>query len=127
VIVHVKGVHGCAVQHAQAPELGRSLVEVIDVGQDAGLRVAALNGDERRFAEPIQTAREAPQLDLRRDADLIADFEQGPITLGGAEGMDRLLRGPGWRRGDARAADLPYHVHVTPGTFQALPALAFVI
>ena len=65
VVVHVEDVHASAAEQSQAREVGAALVEVVDVGQDAGVRVAGLDGDEGGLAEPAERLREAPDLDLR--------------------------------------------------------------
>ena len=72
---------------------------------------------------------EKPQnFDFRHDADLIADVQQRPITLGDAVEIGQLhVLCPGRWGGDAQAAHLAYKIHVAPGLFQTFGPAGVVI
>src|SRR5207253_1624747 len=107
VIVAVQDVHHRAAQELQAVDVGTALVEVIDVREDARLRMAALQGNQRSLSQPAQRARGPPELDLGHDADLLAYVQESAVTLSSLEETQiGLIRRPrGWG-GDALAADL---------------------
>ena len=105
----------------EAGEVGAALVQVIDVGQHAGLRMAAFHGHQHRLAQPVERFGKAPHFDLRHDADVIAQRQQRAITLGHLQVIDIGNIGRARRRcRDAFAADLLDEVHVAPRLLQAL-------
>src|SRR6185437_15340848 len=96
--------------------------------QDARLLVATLDGNEHRLTQPGQCLRDAPNLDLRNDADLCADVQERPIALGDSQqrNIGSLCRAGG-RRGDACAANLFHPIHAAPRVLQSLLALGVVV
>ena len=128
IVVHVQDVQGRTVEQVDAAEAGAALVEMINVGQDARVLVAALDGDQGGLAQPTQRLREAPDLDLRDDADSFPEVQQRAIALGhGQQGNVAPIGGPGGRSGDALAADLLHHVHAAPRVLQPFLALGVVV
>lgn len=128
VVVHVEDVDRRAGQELQPLDARASLVQVVDVGQDAGPRVARLDGDERCLAEPAQRFGMAPDLNLGHDAELLAEFEQGAVALGDSVEVDVGAVGDAYRRrGEAEAADLADHLHVPPRLLEGLLAAGVVI
>ena len=127
-VVHVHHLQRRPAEQPQAAVAGAALVQVEDVGQHAGFRVAAVDGHQSTFAQPAQRPREAPQLHLRNDADLLAGVHEGAVALRGPRQGEVGLVGRAHGRGrQPPAADLLDHVHRPPGVLQPLPATGLVV
>ena len=82
------------------------------------------NVDRRAHAAYRSVA--APHLDLRHDTDLVADFQQRAVTLGGRHWIDRAT-GTRRRSGYALGPELCEQIHVELGLLKSLRALGIVI
>src|SRR5262249_32493562 len=128
IVIHVEDVVAGARNQTQTIEVTAALVDVIQVGEDAGPGMAALDGNEIGLGEPARALGQAPDLQHGDAADLLAGIEQGAIALGGAVEVEVRLVGSAGRRGrHATTAQLANHIHGSLGFFHALGPAAVVI
>ena len=116
----MKDVNRQAAEQVEGLERRAALVEVVDVGQQAGIGVTAGEGDVGGLSEGRQRLGEAPHLNLGYDAHLVAQ------VLGSAEAIGQDVEAHTFLVGDARgrrgypgSAKLPYQVHAPAAFFKA--------
>jgi hypothetical protein len=112
----------------QAFETGPASEDVVDVQQQAGVGMVALDGDHRRLADRAQRLRRSPDLQLGHHAHFAAQFEHRAIALGDLAQVHagNLVDARGGRC-DPFAADLGDQIHVTTKLVHRLLAACVVV
>ena len=128
IVVHVDDLQGRGTEQLETGEFGPALVNMIDIGQQAGTRMSAFDHGEDRLAQAVQVLGKAPYLQFRHHPHLIPQLEQDTVAPGHLHQVEqRATSRPSRGCCEALAAQLGHEVHVSLGLLESLGPLGWII
>ena len=128
VVVEVKGLHGLGAHHLEPFKGAAAFKGVVNVTQEAGFGVSALDGNAEGRANTPDDRVAAPHLDLGDHPHRFSQFNKGSVSFGCGLQFDGVISWSPCRRCcHALAANLSQHVHLTLGLLQSGLALGYVV